>query len=84
MKAAIFVAYLRMNSRDSDIVDSQLAIMPPPYLHCLILIREYDMYGLFSNRFSWIGLHDQVGFIGFLVSKHFDISPILEAYDIGE
>ena len=84
MKSAIFVAYLRVYSRDSDIIDSQLAIVPPPNFDSLILIWEYDMDCLFSKGFSRICFHDEVGFVRFLVGEHFDISPVLEADDIRE
>ena len=73
-----------MNSRDSDIVDPELAIMPPPYFDGLILTWENDVDCLFPNGFSRIGFHDEVGLIRFLVGEHFDISPVLEAHYIGE
>lgn len=84
MKAAIFVAYLWVDSWDSDIIDPQLAIMPPPYFHSLILIGEYDMYCLFSHDFSGISFHDKIGLIRLLVGEHFNIAPILEADHIRE
>ena len=73
-----------MNSRDSDIVDPELAIMPPPYFDGLILTWENDVDCLFSNGFSRIGFHDEVGLIRFLVGEHFDISPVLEVHYVGE
>lgn len=73
-----------MDPRDSDIVDPELAVVPPPYLNGLILIGEDHVNCLFPCGFSRVGLHNEVGLVRLLIGQHFDILLVVQTDDVGE